>query len=190
MLKIGVIGSAGRKDDSRLLNRTVYDMMYGTLIADLMNFKGAELTLVSGGAAYADHLAVRTFLEQPIPISALHLHLPSEFKNSKFNPNDRDGSTANFYHKQMERVTAIDSLLQLQLAIDKGAVVSVSNGFLARNLLVGKVDVLIAFTFGRSSGTYSSGTAELSGLKDGGTAHTWDHSSAPVKIHHNIHELI
>jgi hypothetical protein len=190
MIRIGVIGTAGRKDDADRLNQSIYDQMYGTLLHDLSHWSGATITLVSGGAAWADHLAVRAFLDQLVP--NLELHLPASFKSSKyFETTDKmsPGRIANWYHQRMSHKTNTNSLIQLQRALDKGAVTTVSAGFHQRNILVGNVDILIAFTFGTKSSTGQSSAGEA-GLKDGGTAHTWDHSDASLKIHHNLHELL
>jgi hypothetical protein len=180
MLKVGVCGSAGRKEDGDKISQKLYDIMYGCFLHDLSNFNGAAIRLVSGGAAWADHLAVRAYLDKQVP--ELELHLPTEFKSSKFvETADKmcPGRIANWYHQKMSHKTNISSLIQLQRAIDFGAKVTVSEGFFKRNLLVGKVDVLIAFTFGTKSSVITDATsAEIAGLKDGGTAHTWNNSNA------------
>ncbi len=190
MLHIGVIGTAGRKDDSALMNKALYNQMYSILLSDLKNFEGSKITLVSGGAAWSDHLAVRAFLDKQV--EDLKLYLPAPFKNSEFeefySAKLTPGRIANYYHQMMEH-RGIDSRKQIQISIDQGAKVYIRKNFWERNLDVAKVDVLIAFTFGTKSGS-SQARAIEAGLKDGGTAHTWDHSIAPLKIHHNLYELL
>jgi hypothetical protein len=190
MVRIGVIGTAGRKDDSSRMNQKLYDSMYGALLSHLHNWTGAETTLLSGGAAWADHLAVRAYLDQMS--QHLELHFPADFKNSKFVETTADmcpGRIANWYHQKMQQKTNINSLHQLQKAIDAGATYTISKGFHARNHLVGKVDVLIAFTFGDHNYMGSKVSAESAGLKDGGTAHTWNSSEAAFRIHWDLNQL-
>lgn len=194
MVRIGVIGTAGRKDDAPLMSKELYDDMYRILLNYLAPWKDEDITLVSGGAAWADHLAVRAFLEQKC---ALELHLPAPFQNSKFLVNASNfqvnlspGSIANFYHHKMSSLLGHNTLFELQRAIDKKAHYQVYDGFYARNLKVGNVDMLIAFTFGTHDYNGPKVNATLAGLKDGGSAHTWNNSSAKYMIHINLNELL
>ena len=189
-MRIGVIGTAGRKDDAIRMSQELYDKMYGVLLSDLSHWTGAEITLVSGGAAWADHLAVRAYLDKVVP--HLELHFPAAFRSSKFVESSFQmcpGRIANWYHQKMAHKTNVNSLIQIQRAIDLGATYTVSSGFFQRNHLVGNVDILIAFTFGTRDSQGTNLTAEQAGLKDGGTAHTWDHSDASFKIHHDLTRL-
>ena len=190
MIKIACIGTAGRNEDGNKLTTTVYTQMYGQLISDLQIWDGAEIMLVSGGAAYADALAVRAYLDHFVP--NLTLHLPAEFKNSKYiETGDKmsPGRIANWYHFKFQQKTGVAGLIQIQKAIDEDAIVTVSSGFHARNTLVADVDVVIAWTFGTHSSLNIQDASEA-GLKDGGTLDTWNKSKAPIKIHHNLHELL
>jgi hypothetical protein len=190
MVRIAVIGTAGRKDDAQLMNQNLYDSMYGVLLHQIGHFKGAQVTLVSGGAAWADHLAVRAFLDQQAP--NLELHFPADFKNSKFVETTAEmcpGRIANWYHQKMHHKTNTNSLHQIQRAIDQGATYDVSTGFHARNHLVGKADVLVAFTFGTRNYMGAKTSSDLAGLKDGGTAHTWNSSEAAFRVHWDLNQL-
>jgi hypothetical protein len=156
--------------------------------------KTNDIILVSGGAAGADHLAVDLWLRGIS--NRLELHLPAEFKNSHFiqtQTKSDAGRAAEYYHQVFENKTAIASTREIQKAIDKGATVTVSPGFHARNLLVGNVDLLVAYTFGTSTCLVKQQDPGwknhvLAGLKNGGTAHTWDNSNAPVKLHTNLQD--
>lgn len=58
---LAIIGTAGRGTDAAKLSGPLYDAMYRRTL-DAMKAWGVR-DLVSGGAAWADHLAVRAFLE-------------------------------------------------------------------------------------------------------------------------------
>ena len=124
-------------------------------------------TAVSGGAAWADHIAVRLFLDKKIP--KLRLFLPCAFVGGSFydtglknDAGKNPGGTCNYYHAKFKRKTAIDSLSQIQTAEREGAeLINVNKGFYARNALVAKSDFILACTFGNEHE-----------IKDGGTAHT------------------
>lgn len=166
MTTLAIIGTAGRKDDAAKLNRSVFSSMgiTGKQVVEQTN----ATNLVSGGAAYADHVAVRLYLRDIA--SQLTLHLPAKwdkknccFKDTgevdyKINP----GGTANYYHRKFSTVVGINSLEDIQYAIKKGAEVIVTEGFMERNTKVAEqADIILAMTFGQ--GAY---------IKDGGTADT------------------
>ncbi len=182
--KIAIIGTAGRKEDGERLNLSKFNLMKSKareyILSDLgIDFN--EICLVSGGAAWADHIAVSLFLEHPE--LQLKLYLPAEysmddaiFKVATTNRMD-PGKIANYYHQLFKDNTKIRSLMEIRKAIQKGADIEVYPGFMERNLLVANsCDYMIAFTFGED------------GVKDGGTKHTWDASSAQ-KIHFPIQDL-
>ena len=158
---IGVIGTAGRKDDASKLGVLEWEFMVkscGKLIEST-----CSNILVSGGAAWADHVAVHIFLRNPSTLK-LVLHLPAEFIDGKFSETTPDGKTANFYHKQFSEKLGVDSLSQIREAIDLGCEVSYYDGFKQRNFCVARdSELMLAFTFG-----------DEKNLKDGGTKHTFE----------------
>lgn len=168
MITIGIIGTAGRKDDYNRLNKEkYYGMMAATqeIIKDITSYReDKDVHVVSGGAAFADHLAVLSFLGGFA--KGLTLHLPASFDISKNKyESTKDGDIANYYHKRFSSMifgTPDDSLLQIKQAITQGAKVVVWDGFKRRNLEVARDSTyLIALTFGNGAM-----------IKDGGTAHT------------------
>jgi hypothetical protein len=195
-MHIGIIGSAGRGDTGAKWNRDVY---YAALrkIRELLP-PGEYVHLHSGGAAWADHLAVSTFLAQGV--NALTLHLPCPFyvagqdppsgwtegpvpgfqDNSERNFITNPGGTLNYYHRRFSAVIEGNSLAGISKAVNQGATLkdepyrwAKGNRLLARNLGIGaNLDMLIAFTWGPGSRP-----------ADGGTAHCWDHSNCKNKIH-------
>lgn len=166
---MAIVGTAGRKEDGSKLSKKHFEAMClvaGELV-DQITESGYPIThLVSGGAAWADHVAVKLFLDKKV--KNLRLFLPCEWDNGTFkdngdrNPKTNPGGTANFYHKKFQTSTRINSLTQIHLAQVEGAeLISVARGFHARNALVAKSDFLLAMTFG-----------DEHEVKDGGTAHT------------------
>ena len=180
MVKVSVIGTAGRKDDIHRLSVSVFLKMFADLKATLLTIaEKKDLHLVSGGAAWADHLAVFAYLCDLC--EKLTLYFPADFKSTGFiaatNSKTDPGSIANYYHGLFSRKLGRNSIEQLQKAIDNGAEVVVNpGGFLARNFQVAQSDVIVAYTF-------SNGDSPKA---DSGTYHTWSVSKAPKKIHRNI----
>jgi hypothetical protein len=159
---VGIIGTAGRGSDARKLSKWMYDKMY-TTVSDIIGRRYVDL--VSGGAAWADHLAVKQFLFSAMN-PGLTLELPTFFRNGQYDEVNiyngfNVGSISNHYHRKFSTVVGCDSLREIQLAIDNGARVEIGKGFFDRNLKIAKADIMIAFTFG-----------DKEKLKDGGTAHT------------------
>ena len=178
MPRVAIIGTAGRKEDARRMTADLYYRMVHDANKRICEmYDPSEVILVSGGAAWADHVAVSLWLSD-WGFKALHLHFPAPFVNSRFQARGERsaGAISNFYHyvfgMKMKRDRKV-TLRGIQRAIDEGAVTTVSRGFYARNRLVGDVDAVLAYTWGES----------YDHPKDGGTRHTWDHSGAPVKIH-------
>ena len=63
---VAIIGSAGRNEDGAKMNATVFDAMTAAAlrtITDHWHLSPQNVRLVSGGAAWADHVAVRLFLD-------------------------------------------------------------------------------------------------------------------------------
>ena len=85
-------------------------------------------------------------------------HFEDNGKCDQSNP----GKMANVYHKHFSKTTGIDSLMQIQQAIQVGAYFKVHNGFQERNKHVAMSGKLIAFTWGEGDKP-----------KPGGTLNTW-----------------
>lgn len=195
---LAVIGTAGRRDDAARMSRGMYDAMYDQTCSAMRDWGITHL--VSGGAAWADHLAVRAYLDGTA--DHLMLALPARWNGRGFDPNPRvqfnPGQTLARYHAAFSREADLDSMGELRQAIDKGAHVEVHEGFHRRNMVVAqKASHILAFTFGRGSLTAdflpdSEGFSRAAegGLKDGGTAHTWEQSwRARQKRHVNLFHI-
>jgi hypothetical protein len=170
--RIAVIGTAGR-DKSQPMGSPLWQAM----TQDLRRRVTADDVLISGGAAWADHLAVHAFLAGWV--KALELYLPAPLTAGKFQgPHSSAGSAANYYHEKFKRETGVDGLAELEEAIGRGAAVSfepAAPGYAAmfnRNKKVAKeCTAAIAYTFGAGEQP-----------ADGGTLNTWKQIAGP-KVH-------
>lgn len=146
-------------------NPKYYDLM--KLVGQIFVVNHRPEFLISGGAAFADHLAVDLFLSGDS--LGLKLYIPAEFKGGKYvveNPNAFfcPAKTSNHYHRKFSELYKKDSLMEIQQAITIGAKIFVGKSFKDRNTEVAnESNILLAFTFG-------NGPA----LKDGGTKDTMD----------------
>jgi hypothetical protein len=167
---IAVIGTAGRYEDGDKLSIQKYEEMNSIVekLAAKLQKESNSVVLVSGGAAWADHVAVNVFNKGLA--SKLRLHLPCAFDASVPEFEDagvedwmtNPGRISNLYHRKFSQKIGQDSLKQISDAIDLGAEIVIGGGFHERNTRIAKdATHLIAFTFG-------SGDT----LKDGGTADT------------------
>ena len=184
---LAIIGTAGRKEDEVKLTlpmwREVYKRMQGIVR------EGVPDGLASGGAAWADHLAVQLYLMDEV--EHLHLFLPAPFEGGRFRDTggfgvQNPGGTSNYYHRKFSQKLKIDSLADIEAAIAKGATVAVdSGGFFGRNsLLAEATDSVIALTFGGRGYAGPWVDADTAGLKDGGTAHTWNRCKHHEHVEH------
>lgn len=186
---LAVIGTAGRGTDAARMSPALYDVMYARTVAAMRDWN--VRTLVSGGAAWADHLAVRAFLEGEA--DSLRLFLSARFDGRRFAAPPADAArTANHYHSEFSKSLGIDTLAQIGEAERKGATISSHAGFKTRNLEVAAVaSHVLAFTFGAGRGPAVAvpddeafGSAFEAGVKDGGTAHTYAQCwRADAKLH-------
>ena len=176
-MKIAIIGTAGR-DKTKPMTKELWDWMK----RDAMGRTSPDDHVVSGGAAWADHLAVWLFLNNHV--SELTLHLPAPFSKGRFEgPSRSAGSAANYYHQLFSRVIGEDSLAQIAACEFMDNVNSTfepeAEGYaamFARNRKVAQAEEMLAYTFGE-------GVVPA----DGGTQNTWNqcrgtktHISLPI----------
>lgn len=163
-MKIAIIGTAGR-DSSKPMGAS----LWAAMCRDVSNRVKPEDIVISGGAAWADHLAVWLFLQKRV--AGLVLHLPAPFRDASAFAGEKGsaGSAANFYHKKFSDACGIDSVGQICDAIWQGALYTTQlpnigmSAFFMRNMQVARdADGCFAYTWG-------PGKAPA----DGGTKHTW-----------------
>lgn len=182
---LAVIGSAGRQTDAGRMTRSLYAAMCAQ--ARAMVHDHDVRCLVSGGAAFADHVAVTLFLEGSVP--ELVLYLPAAWDDEGCRYADRgDGRAANFYHSGFMRKTGVHGLREIAQAGSAGAKIVIGRGFKQRNTQVAdSASMVLAFTFGDGSATRDwpgDTPAIVAGLKPGGTADTWAKASSTTAKRH------
>jgi len=177
-IKIGIIGTAGRKEDGDKMSKELYSKMFhhAANYLNKLELKPEDIQLVSGGAAWADHVVVSLYLADVA--DNLTLHLPAPFGHNLAMEYSfgiaPDASVANYYHQRFSGKLGGSTLNGIARAIDKGASITVSDGLFARNLKVAQdSELLIAYTWGNGDAP----------KEKSGTRHTWDISQAKVKVH-------
>ena len=196
-MRIGITGSAGRNEDRNIIKPFHYEHVYD-FVKRFCEEQKSIPELVSGGAAWIDHVAVGLAKAEKYPLT---LHLPCEWDAEQKRylqlPNPKDtGAIANHYHHAFSLLmtnyqSSNRTLHTIDEAIRNHATITVSNSFQERNIRVADVDCLIAATFGANPGSivyYAENkpgwdNAGKAGLKKGGTYQTWNVSTAPLKIH-------
>jgi hypothetical protein len=194
---MAIIGTAGRKEDQHLLRASHYERMVNAAVSLIDHTKcdRSTLQLISGGAAWADHIVVTLALSGVVNPSNVTLFLPSNLTSHGFSGvgdlQSRTASTANYYHQLFSGCVKLNSIAEIIELGKRGGILLPGNGnFHARNAMVAKSvtpdGALLAFTSGDPAGDqlpwtiksfYPQCKASEAGLKDGGTAHTWDNAT-------------
>ena len=203
---IAIIGTAGRKDDKARLTHRHYDRMFKALtkLIGLLEIDTKTVKVYSGGAAWADHLAVTLALLGGCDPKNLTLFLPTAIDQrvgfiGRTAAEEKTAGICNFYHKSFKDVSGHDGINQIISVGEMGAVLDSGDGnFFSRNKSVAKAlgnkGLLIAFTFGSPESDQRDWNGKLykpnvlpeeAGVKDGGSAHTWK-SAKCNKIHIRI----
>ena len=173
--RVGIIGTAGRKEAAAHLNYEVYFRMLEDARRRVQEIQPdpQALELVSGGAAWADHLAVLLFLQGVA--RKLTLFLPTALTSTGFyveRPGrwqENPGGTANYYHRQFTtKIRAAQpgstwaSHLDLQALPGRaGVTLDIGTGFLERNTTLARyvgTDHLLAYTLGLGDEPADGGT--------------------------------
>ena len=178
--RVSVVGTSGR-DAARPLSAALYQRMVcraiGIIVMDFGLARG-DVVLVSGGAAWSDHVAVDLCLQHKFP--GLELHLPCAWVGGQ-RPQHQDngvsswisnpGRLANRCHASFSAAVKHNTLQDIEQAVLAGAVVQEHKGFHARNEIVARSPYLVAFSW-----------AENEGALTGGTRHTWNKCRG-TKVH-------
>ncbi len=160
--RVAIVGTAGRSaSEQQRLTREHFEQMCRAVenLLRVWKLSWHEVTLVSGGSAWSDHVAVQLFLRHEHD-THLELFLPCRFSDTtrRFVGNSA-ASALNKYHTQCSRKLDHSTFDDLATVRALGAVMdTTSRGFFARNAKVARTsDYLVAFTFGQN-GPSSRGT--------------------------------
>lgn len=174
--KLSIIGSSGRGNHRNLYNCNLFDKMIDhtkNIITNEFKLNLKEISFVSGGSAWADHIAVSLFLKGYI--DTLYLYLPCTFNllTKKFIDSNA-GVTLNQLHDTFSKTANINSLSELASVLQNPKCKTIiCEGFHARNNMVAQCNYMIAFTWGKDGNL-----PEKSGTKS-----TWDKCKSKNKIH-------
>lgn len=171
MSRLAIIGTSGRHNSELqvLTTKHMEFMMEKTYeyIETVMNTTPENIILVSGGSAWADHIAIQLYLTKKF--AGLELYLPSEFdpKKKRFK-NTHEGRRLNFLHEQCQDKTGMPILNEITRVVSSAKASSnsrvkiiIKRGFIQRNTLISKNnDHLVAFTFSSSDEPNGGGTAD------------------------------
>jgi len=169
---IGVCGTAGRLGAK--LTKDDFQWMVNSLKDEISSLDDEVIVIKTGGAAWADHVGVKLFLEKSQFSEKdirLHLCLPAPFlTKGYFSIRSEAGRTSNRLHRNFSDQIKTDSLRELHKALTEGAFLEVKNGFKERNTRIADCDILLAY-----------GTAPGDVPQTAGTLDTWTKCSAPKK---------
>lgn len=175
MKTIAIVGSAGRQDDVAKMNDATFGIMCASArnIIQSLLVPHEQYAVVSGGAAWVDHIAVylynkgyarRLTLHLPCKLSCDYLMFVNNPKSANLDIEGKTVYTINHYHTLFSDITFCDtweSRRQICTALETGAEFTVSEGFFARNTLVARdADYIIAFTYGNQAKLKNGGTAD------------------------------
>jgi hypothetical protein len=176
MIKLAVIGTSGRYDlDSKKLSHKHIIWMMDNIkiyIEEVLNTTCNNVILVSGGSAWADHVAICLYNENNF--NGLELYLPTDFNlETKKYCNTHCGCILNDLHAKFTQKTNMNSLKQIaNIHKNPNVKINILKGFFSRNTAIAKsCDHLVAFTFHTKNPT------------KGGTADTWKKFKSQNKLH-------
>ena len=149
LIRVAIIGTSGRTEAERArLSAPVLEYWRQQALARIhaCQLEPERVMLVSGGSAWADHVAVLLFLfgdQEGRDFAGLELHMPCRtsvqrdhvdgVSRVRWEGTHADGRRLYELHAQFSHDAGRDTLADLGHAILLGAQVSVAEGFLARN---------------------------------------------------------
>lgn len=174
-----------------LLSQAIYEEMVRTALDTIQTTFGLDpkqCDLISGGAAWSDHVAVTLFNRGDV--HGLTIYAPCLFSGNKFVDNNQSkdwrvnpGYISNLYHGTFSAKIGGTTLLDIHDAQTKGAVIDTKYpGFHKRDGVIASTAThMIAFSW-----------SDTGAPSDGGTFYTWNRCHLPLathKIHINLKEI-
>lgn len=108
---LSIIGSAGRKEDAAKVSKERFDAMVydaNQTIIETLKLDPKKLILVSGGAAFGDHVAVKLFLDYGY--SRLRLFLPCQWQLTTSATSLMETSPTNIFVKSTMKRKYVDEV--------------------------------------------------------------------------------
>lgn len=183
MIKVAIIGTSGRdKTISKDMTPELLSKMIEKskeIIEHTFHLDPSNVTLISGGAAWSDHVVVKLFMEHYVSDGLLYLPAQWDVDNKKYAEDTSYGKISNYYHNLFSKKIKINTLEEIDCCIKNGLKIDTeSPGFFQRNSEIAKSDYLIAFSW-----------SKLDYPTTGGTADTWKKSKTINKIHVPLYNL-
>jgi uncharacterized protein YneR len=177
-IKIGIIGTAGRDEESlSLLNKNLFNSVVTFIrkFQEECNLKTENITLISGGSSWMDHIVIKLFLiylNIDHSYEYLDLYLPCEIHDKDtvskdcikcveernychFKDNDKKwyinpGRSLNNLHSNFSKKMSVDTLQEIVYVSNLDKVnVNIESSMNKRNDKIAEnSDLLLAFTFG------------------------------------------
>jgi hypothetical protein len=158
---VAIIGTANRDRDPRM-TAAMFERMVEAAHDAICAAKLApeRVQLVSGGAAWADHVAVRLFRSSR-GYKSLRLCLPAPWdpQRKQYDTATQDGARSNQLHRSFSSCVGDDTLAELH-ETTRVASHRVFRGFKARNKEVATSALTVALTWGSGQPPSRSGTGQ------------------------------
>lgn len=184
-MKSVIIGTAGRTNRELLTPK-----VWSNMVAIAKEKVPKNSTGVSGGAAWADHLAVELYIIGHL--SQLQLHLPAPLDNCRnyfVGGTKSAASASNYYHELFSNVIGRNTILDIVEATQtigcgytyQDPDIGFKALFIRNKLVANEVkenDMVLAFTWG------------IDTVEDSGTKNTWDQIMIKNKVHISMHDMV
>ena len=179
---LAIIGTAGRSKAEELTKELFVKMVEKTkeIVEQVFKLDPKKITLVSGGAAWCDHIVIDLYLQEYS--SKTKLYLPAYWDSNKRryleDEKYNSGKVSNYYHNLFSKELGRDTLAEIDTCIKKGIAIDTNSlGFKNRNTKIAQADYLIAFSWGKDKPSTA------------GTLDTWNKCKSIKKIHVCLYNL-
>jgi hypothetical protein len=144
-MRVTIGGTAGRDEWAPHLTAQLFHQSMvrpAVLFLDRLKTPGESVHLLSGGCAWADHVAVELFNQGKAGKLNLYVTAPWLADRGMFDPSTVEGRSMNAGHRAFSLRTGRSSLAEVATAIQRGAAVVVCPRVYDRNIEMSKTDAL------------------------------------------------
>ena len=180
-----IVGTAGMGADAGRGTAATYErmVMMATTLVRRMRFD----VVAASGAPWAGHVGVGLVAGRVIPARALRLVVAGGFEDGGFAGPAEARDLHERAHRAFRQATGIDSLGELDEAVEAGAVVEAASGLRARDAALALADVALAFTYGGhrawAVGVSAEATAEQAEVAGASPRRVWDLMAGRARAH-------